>query len=386
MSITLLIIIFISFIGVGLPDSVLGTAWPAIYREFNLPISLAGYITSTVSAGTIISSLMSSRLINRFGTGLVTAASTFLTAIALLGFALTRNPVFFFIFSIPLGLGAGAVDTALNSYVALHYSASALNFMQCFYGIGVTASPFIMALALGNESNWRKGYFFIAIIQIVITIITFMSLPLWKKAQGKSITSHEKQSRNASIAEMLKNPSIRLSCLAFFSICALELTVGSWSATYFVNIMEADKDKAAMLAMLFYSGLAIGRFLSGIFVDKIGRRRVLRICCSILPVAIFAFMLPMVPWICAVALFFIGLAVGPVFPNLVHLTPKFSDVDIVQSVMGIQQSMTYVGIMLMPWLFGMLAQAFTVALLPYYLMILFLIYALVSTMLMKRIS
>ena len=181
----LLIIIFITFIGVGVPDSVLGTAWPSIYREFNLPVSLAGYISATVSACTIISSLISSKAINKLGTGGVSAVSTLMTVAALLGYAFSDNAVFFFLLAIPLGLGAGSIDTALNNFVALHYSASKMNFLHCFYGIGVAASPYVMSLALGADDNWRKGYVIVGLIQLGIALIAVLSLPLWKKAKKK---------------------------------------------------------------------------------------------------------------------------------------------------------------------------------------------------------
>ena len=266
---TLLIIIFITFIGVGLPDSVLGTAWPAIYREFNLPVSLAGYISATVSACTIISSLISSRVINKFGTGVVSAVSTLMTAAALLGYAFSRSVVFFFLLAIPLGLGAGSIDTALNNFVALHYSASKMNFLHCFYGIGVAASPFFMSLALGADDNWRKGYVIIGLIQLGIALIAVLALPLWKKAEKKDGSDNDAPRKTLTLSQLFKMPAVRMSCLAFFGYCALELCAGSWSSTYFVNIKGLTSDKAAQIAMLFYIGLATGRFLSGIVARKV---------------------------------------------------------------------------------------------------------------------
>ncbi len=383
---TLLIVIFISFIGVGLPDSVLGTAWPMIYREFDLPISLAGYITSTVSVGTILSSLMSARLINRFGTGLVTAVSTLLTAISLLGYAFVGQPVFFFLLAISLGLGAGAIDTALNGFVAMHYSASKMNFLHCFYGLGVAASPFIMSLALGDGGNWRKGYLIVAILQFILTAVCFLSLPLWHKVQKKDREENETIIKTLSLAELIKNPSVLLCGFAFFTSCALELTAGAWSSSYFVNTKHIDPDKAAAVTMLFYIGLASGRCLSGIFANKLGRRRLLRISLIVIPIAVIVFLLPAWTWLSSVALFFIGLGIGPIYPNLVHLTPKFFGQDIAQSVMGVQQSMTYAGIMLMPWLFGILAQCFSTALLPYYLMLMYALYAFTFMRLLKTVK
>ncbi len=382
---TLLIIIFITFIGVGLPDSVLGTAWPAIYREFNLPVSLAGYISATVSACTIISSLISSKVINKFGTGVVSAVSTLMTAAALLGFAFTDNAVFFFLLAIPLGLGAGSIDTALNNFVALHYSASKMNFLHCFYGIGVAASPYVMSLALGADDNWRKGYIIIGLIQFGIALIAILSIPLWKKAEKKDDSDNPTPPKTLTLSQLFKMPAVRMSCFAFFSYCALELCAGSWSSTYFVNIKGLTSDKAAQVAMLFYIGLASGRFLSGIVAQKIRRWRIIRIATLILFGAIILFILPLPVPVAAVALFFIGLGCGPVFPNLTHLTPENFGADISQSVIGVQQASSYTGIMLMPWLFGVLAQTVSTAVYPYYLLFLFVIFALTLFMLQKAV-
>ncbi len=386
MLITLLIVIFISFIGVGLPDSVLGTAWPAMYPEFGLPISLAGYITSTVSVGTIISSLMSSRLINKFGTGSVTAVSTLLTALALLGFAFTEIPVFFFLLAIPLGLGAGAIDTALNTFVALHYSASQMSFLHCFYGIGVAASPFVMSLALGSDGNWRRGYLIVAMIQFAIAAVAFVSLPIWRKVQKRDEEESAVKPKTLSIPQIIKTPGVMLSCFSFFFNCALELTTGAWCSSYFVNTRGLSADRAAVITMLFYVGLACGRFISGMLAGRLGRRRILFIALIEQIFAVVLFVLPLPTAVGATALFFIGLGIGPVFPNLVHLTPKNFGEDVAQSIMGVQQAITYAGIMLMPLLFGVLAEAFSTALLPYYMILMLLFYSLTFTALMRVVN
>lgn len=382
---TLLIIIFITFIGVGLPDSVLGTAWPAIYREFDLPVSLAGYISSTVSACTIISSLISSKVINKFGTGVVSAVSTLMTAAALLGFAFMKNVGFFFLLAIPLGLGAGSIDTALNNFVALHYSASKMNFLHCFYGLGVAASPYVMSLALGADDNWRRGYIIIGLIQFGIALIAVLSLPLWKKAEKKDKDENPTPPKTLTLSQLFKMPAVRLSCLAFFGSCALELCAGSWSSTYFVSIKGLASDKAAQITMLFYVGLASGRFLSGMTAQKIGRWRIIRIAALVLLSAIILFILPLPLPAAAAALFLIGLGIGPVFPNLTHLTPQNFGADISQSVIGVQQASSYTGIMLMPWLFGILAQAISPALFPYYLLVLFILFDITLRMLRKAV-
>ncbi len=383
---TLLVVIFISFIGVGLPDSVLGAAWPSMYREFSLPISLAGYITATVSAGTIVSSLLSARLIKRLGVGRLVALSTLLTASALVGFAFTENPVFFFALAFPLGLGGGAIDTALNNFVALHYTASQMSFLHCFYGIGVAASPFVMSLALGDAGNWRRGYLIVALIQFIIAAVAFSSLPMWKKVQKKDEAQNKATQRSLGIKELILTRGVLLSALSFFMICAIELTAGAWSASYFVNTKGLRADRAAMITMLFYVGLALGRFLSGLAAGRLGRRRILRLSLYLLPVALVIFALPLSAEITAAGLFLIGLGVGPVYPNLSHLTPESFGEDISGSVMGFQQAVTYLGIMTAPSLFGVLAEAFSTALLPVFLFILLLLYTLVILLLMSSVK
>ena len=381
----LLIIIFISFIGVGLPDSILGTAWPSIYREFDLPVSLAGYITATVSACTIVPSLLSSKVINRFGTGVVTAVSTILTVVALFGFAFSGNAIFFFVMAIPLGLGAGSIDTALNNFIALHYSATKMNFLHCFYGLGIAASPYIMSYALGNDNNWRKGYILVAVIQSVIALIAILSLPLWKKVERQ-----EKKADNVvkvlKLSDLIKMPAVRLSCYAFFSSCALELTAGSWSSTYFVNTKDVIPEKAAQITMLFYVGLALGRFLSGVLAKKLSRWQIIGISTGVLLGAIIMFILPVSIMATSIALFLIGLGIGPIFPNLTHLTPENFGRDISQSVMGVQQASAYIGIMIMPWLFGTLAQICSTKIFPCYLLILFMVYMTTLVMLNRKVK
>lgn len=380
----LLIVIFLTFIGVGLPDSVLGAAWPVMHIDLGLPISLAGYITSTVSACTIVSSLMSAKLINRFGTGLVSAVSTGMTALALLGYAVNQYAVFLFLLAVPLGLGAGSIDTALNNFVATHYSAARMNFLHCFYGLGVAISPYIMSLALGDSGNWRKGYLIVAEIQLVLTVIAFLSLPLWNRVRQKDLEEQEEETCTLSVLELLKHPAARASCLAFFASCALELCAGSWASSYFVNARKLSADAAARSAMLFYVGLTLGRFFSGILAPRLGRRKLLRICLLILFGAILLFMLPLHATLSAGALLLIGLGIGPVFPNLTHLTPDLFGRKISQSVMGAQQAASYAGIMIMPWLFGVLAQQFSTALLPAYLLGMLVLYAATQMLLFKR--
>ncbi len=383
---TLLVVIFFSFIGIGLPDSVLGTAWPVMYPDLGFPISLAGLFSCTESVGTIIASLMSTRLIRRFGTGRVAAFSTLMTVISLAGFGLSRHPIYFFLLAMVQGLGAGAIDTALNSFVATHYSAAQMSFLHCFYGLGVAISPFVLSLALGAEGNWRRGYLIVASIQFIIVLVEFAALPLWRKVQKKDEEEERPPARILSLRQLVRTPGVLLSCFAFFSTCALEVCAGSWSASYFVNTRGLPGNRAASVTMLFYIGMAVGRLLSGLAAGKLGRKRLLYITLFVLPVAILLLLLPLPIPVTACGLFLIGIGIGPVYPNLAHLTPDNFGQDIAQSVMGIQQAMTYAGVLAMPTLFGVLAQAFSTALLPYYLFFLFAIYALMLTTLLRRVQ
>lgn len=370
----LLLSIFLAFIGVGLPDSVLGAAWPVMYPAFGLSISFAGYISATVSLGTILASLVSAKCIHKLGTGRVTAISTLLTAVGLFGFSVTPHPAFFFLFAIPLGLGAGAVDTSLNSFVATHYSAACMSFLHCSYGLGVALSPFIMSLALGDTGNWRRGYCIVACIQLAITIISFATLPIWRRIAEKDAEAKTPTPRTLTLPELVKAPGVVLACLSFFSICALELTAGGWCSTYFVNTKGLPAARAASVTVLLYLGMTCGRFFSGLVAGKLGRRRLLRMSLVGLFAALLLFVLPLSLWVAALALFLLGLSLGPIYPNLMHLTPKFFGADAAESVIGLEQAVTYIGVMVMPWLFGVLAARFSTALLPYFLLANFALY------------
>ncbi len=372
---TLLIVIFISFMGIGLPDSVLGAAWPVMYPEFSLPMSLAGYITAAIAAGKVAFGVMSTRLIRKFGTGLLTAASMLMIALSLVGFANTRNFAWFFVFSVPLGIGVGTIDTVLNSFVAFHYSASQMSFLQCAYGLGVAGSPLIMSLALGEAGDWRRGYTIVAIVAFSVAAIAIASLPLWFKVQKKDTEKSESKGNVLSYRQLAKTPGAFLSAFCFFSCCALEWSAGSWSTTYFTSIKETEPDRAAGITMFFYLGLAGGRFLSGLFAEKLGRRGILKASFAVMAVSVIVFALPLPSMITVIALFMLGVGIGPVCPNLVHITPKAFGEENAQSVMGLQKTLTYLGIMFMPLIFGVLADIFSAVILPIYLVIMLFVYA-----------
>lgn len=378
-----LIIIYVIFIGLGIPDSLFGAAWPAIYTEFDTPVSWANFITLTISGGTIVSSLLSGKLIKRFGTGLVTAVSTAMTAAALLGFAYSKSFIFLWVSAIPLGLGAGAIDTGLNNYVALNYKASHMSFLHCFYGIGVTLSPFLMSLALSDGTNWHKGYKSVFWFQLAITAISFLSLPLWSKVGKEHTTEAETEHSVSSSTSLLKNPKIYMVCAVFFTSCGMEYICGNWGSTYLVNAKGLAVDTAATVITFYYIGMTVGRFLSGITAKKFTSRQILIGVQAVLVAAILLLVLPLPSFASAIALFLIGLGNGPVYPNMLHLTPVNFGKEQSQSAMAVQMAISYFGILSTPTVFGIAAQKTGVEIFPYFIMTLYIILLICITMLFK---
>lgn len=369
MATLLLIVIFIDFIGLGIPDSLFGAAWPAINRDFGLPISAANAVTVTMTVCSIISSLMSAKLTEKFSTSKIAAVSTALTAVGLFGFSISKNIYMMFFFTLFLGFGAGAIDAVLNNYVAVHYRASHMNFLHCFYGIGVTLSPYLMSLALKNRS-WQSGYHLAFIIQLVISIIAFASLPLWQK-NGRLSESSDEKSKKSSFAELIKLPGIKSTWLVFFGSCALEYVSGTWSSSFLVNSRGITVDRAALFVTVYYGGIAFGRFLSGILSSKLKPQQIILIGTILIIPAIFLVSQPFIPNLIAVGMFLIGLGNGPLYPNMVHLTPIRFGTQHSQAVMGSQMAAAYIGILSMPTLTGFLAQKFSTDIFPYCLAVLY---------------
>lgn len=369
MATLLLIVIFIDFIGLGIPDSLFGAAWPAINSDFGLPISAANAVTVTMTVCSIISSLMSAKLTEKFSTSKIAAVSTALTAVGLFGFSISKNIYMMFFFTLFLGFGAGAIDAVLNNYVAVHYRASHMNFLHCFYGIGVTLSPYLMSLALKNRS-WQSGYHLAFIIQLVISIIAFASLPLWQK-NGRLSESSDEKSEKSSFAELIKLPGIKSTWLVFFGSCALEYVGGTWSSSFLVNSRGITVDRAALFVTVYYGGIAFGRFLSGIFSSKLKPQQIILIGTILIIPAIVLVSQPFIPNLIAVGMFLIGLGNGPLYPNMVHLTPIRFGAQRSQAVMGSQMASAYIGILSMPTLTGFLAQKFSTDIFPYCLAVLY---------------
>lgn len=382
----ILVIIAVSYIGVGLPDSVLGTVWPAVYEDLNLPVSLAGYISLTVSFFTMASCLMSTRLTKRFGTGTVAVVSTALTALSLIGLSFSKNISFFFLLSVPLGIGAGTIDSALNGFVALYCSSSQMSYLHCFYGIGVTLSPYLVSLSLADDNNWKRAYLTVGLLQALVTLILLIALPYWKKKEKLSREKEEAPPKVLSAKELLKMPTVMLSCLVFFIICACEYTAGVWSSTFFAEYKGFTADRAAKAAMLFYVGMTLGRFVSGLVGKKLKSIQILKICVGILLSASVIIALPLPSYVACFGLLLFGFGMGPTFPNLSYLVPTLFGRDISQSVIGIQLASTYVGIMVMPPVFGLIAEKVSAGLFPYFLLILMLLFTASAAALRKKLK
>lgn len=374
MATLLLVVIYIAFIGLGIPDSLFGAAWPAIYQELDLPVSWANLVTIIISGGTIVSSLLSARLINRFGTALVTAVSTCLTALALLGFSCSDSMIWLCLLAVPLGLGAGAIDTALNNYVALHYNATQMSFLHCFYGIGVSVSPFLMSLAL-SAGSWRDGYRTVFWFQLGIAALTILSLPLWRRVHrsGTGGAEEEEPARTVGFFQLIRQRKVQMACLVFIGSCGLEYTCGNWGSTYLVQARGMGADDAAMLITFYYLGMTVGRFLSGVLANRLDSLRLIQIGQGVTLAAIVLILLPLPVGVAGVGLFLVGLGNGPLFPNMLHLTPRRFGRDVSQSVMGMQMAASYVGTLLAPTLFGLIAQQIDAGWFPVYLLALYAI-------------
>lgn len=381
MATLLVIIIFATYVGLGIPDSLFGSAWPAIYTEFDLPISYSNFVTGIMYVGTVVSSLLSARLTKRLGTPLVVAFSTALTAVAILGYSYSQNIIVMCLFSIPLGLGAGGIDNVLNTYVALNYKATHVNFLHCSYGVGVTLSPFLMSLALKNSNNWQGGYRTMFFFQLALTIMCFLSIPIWKKVKEQKAI--EDETRVVSIPELLKIPIARASLVIYFGSCAIESVCLAWGSTFLVNSKGLTPDKAAQMITFYFIGMTLGRFLSGVLVNKISPKKIIVIGESITLIAILLTFVGN-PSISGVGLFLIGLGNGPIFPNMTHLTPIHMGRDISQSFIGLQGTVAYASILLSPITFGLLAEKLSTDIFSVFQIIAFVITAVSTCVMLKH--
>lgn len=379
----LLPFIYLAFISLGLPDSLLGSAWPSIYPSFGVPVSYMGAISMIISCGTIISSLQSDRLTRALGTGKVTAISTALTAIALFGFSASHSFWMLCFWAIPYGLGAGSIDAALNNYVALHYRSHHMSWLHCMWGIGTVISPMLMSTALSAGHGWNGGYRMVACIQIVITALLFLSLPLWKK-RTSSEDSTEADATPLSLRQVFQITGAKEVMFCFFCYCALETTAGNWASSYLTLTKGISAETAAAFAGLFYTGITVGRALCGFITFKLNDTQMIRLGQAVLGVGVVALLLPGPEFLSLAGLVLVGLGCAPIYPSIIHSTPDHFGADKSQAVIGIQMASAYVGNLVMPPLFGLIANNITPALFPVYLLILLVVMVLMHEQLTRK--
>lgn len=387
----LLAVIYLAFISLGLPDSLLGSVWPTIYQEFNVPVSYAGAIFMIISAGTIFSSLQSDRLTKLLGTGKVTAFSVLMTAVALWGFSISSSYWMLVLWAIPYGLGAGSVDASLNNYVALNYKSHHMSWLHCMWGVGASIGPYIMSFALLNGQTWNMGYRYISLIQVVLTIIIMLSLPLWKKrpviddVDGVQ-ESENKKDKALTLKEIVNIPGAKQVMLMFFCYCTLEQTTGLWASSYLVLQHGFDLEIAASYASLFFIGITVGRAVSGFITMKLNDKQMIYLGQVIILIGIILMCLPFGHQVALVGLVTIGLGCAPIYPCIIHSTPTNFGADKSQAVIGVQMASAYVGNLLMPPLFGIIANHISVRLFPVYLLLILIVMVVMHIKLNKSVS
>ncbi|MGN0244936.1 MAG: MFS transporter [Lachnospiraceae bacterium] len=381
----LLAIIYLAFISLGLPDSILGAAWPSMQPQLGVPVSYAGGISVIIAGGTIISSLFSNYFIHKLGTGKVTAISVLMTAVALFGFSVSDSYWKLCLWGIPCGLGAGSVDAALNNFVALHYKAKHMSWLHCFWGLGATAGPYIMGFVLTRGMSWNTGYRTISIMQMVLTAVLIFTLPLWREKSDQTETEEKKQ-KPLSLPEVIRLPGAKNVLIGFFCYCSLEATAGLWASSYMVLNRGISAETAAKWASLFYLGITLGRFISGFLTMKMNDRNMIRLGQFIVVCGIVLLFLPFGNITAFVGLIMIGLGCAPVYPSLIHATPDTFGAGVSQSVIGVQMASAYVGTTFMPPVFGMLADVVGIGCYPIFLAMFLVLMVVMLEGLNKRIG
>ena len=360
----LLAVIYLAFISLGLPDSLLGSGWPTMQKDFGVPSSYAGYVSMSISFMTIISALLAPTLIRKLRTHHIVTGSILLTVIGLIGFSLSESYAMLFLFVVPYGLGAGSVDSALNNYVAKHYSSSVMNFLHCFYGVGAMISPYIMSLAL-SKAHWNEGYRWTAYIQSGIMLACLLSAPLWKKTAEADDDSEE---HSAGITEALRIKGVIPTLIAFYAYCAGEATCFLWTSSYFICTKTISAQTAAAFGSLIFGGLMFGRLISAFVSNKLNDRLLIRIGVAVEAVGILLIFLPFESYIPAAVGFVItGVGMGPVYPAIQHMAPENFGRQNSAAVIGLQMASAYIGSTFMPMVFGHLQQAVGIGIMPVYL-------------------
>lgn len=365
----LIVIIYLIFISLGLPDALLGSAWPVMKTEFNMPISAVGIISMLISMGTIFSSLFSERLIKKFKTEYVTLISVILTAVALLGFSFSKYFYILCIWAIPYGLGAGAIDSAINNYVAMNYNSRHMSWLHCFWGIGTILSPYIMSISL-IYSTWQTGYRVVSIIQILIALFLFLTLPVWKKVSFNDNKTSDNNNEILGVRNVIKIKGVIYIFIGFFAYCAAESTAMLWSSTYLYSVKNFDEKSAAAAGALFFIGITVGRFISGIISDRIGDYNMMRIGTFISVIGIIFMILPFSNNIYTLfGLMMFGLGCAPIYPSVIHLTPYNFGPKNSQAIIGLQMSSAYIGSTFIPPFFGIISNKIGLWFMPFFLLV-----------------
>lgn len=380
----LLAVIYLSFISLGLPDSLLGSAWPSMYQGFGVPVSYSGMIFFLISLGTVISSLQSDRLTRKLGAGKVTAVSVAMTAAALFGFSVSNSFWMLCLWAIPYGLGAGSVDAALNNYVALHFASRHMSWLHCMWGLGASIGPYIMGCALTRWESWHLGYRIISVLQLALTAVIVLSLPLWKGTAQPEKREQSPPPQALTLRQIISLPGVKAVMVTFFCYCALEQTTGLWASSYLALHKGVAPETAASFASLFFLGITAGRALSGFLTMRLSDSRMVRLGQGIIAVGLAAFLLPLGEYAALAGLILIGLGCAPIYPSIIHATPTHFGADKSQAIIGVQMASAYVGNCLMPPLFGLIANHITVSLFPFYLLVILIVMILMHETLLKR--
>lgn len=365
----LLAVIYLSFISLGLPDSLLGSAWPIIYPEFQVPISWSGIIFMTISLGTVISSLQSDRLTKLLGAGKITAISVAMTAAALLGFSVSHSFLFLCLWAIPYGLGAGSVDAALNNYVALHFKSRHMSWLHCMWGLGASAGPYIMSHAILRTGSWNMGYRIIGLIQVVLSAVIFLSLPLWKQKEAGSAFEEAADTKPLPLKDVIRIRGAKEIMLAFFCYCAIEQTVGLWASSYLVVHRGVPEVTATGFASLFYIGITVGRAVNGFLTFRLSDTKLIHLGEGIIAVGVLLLVLPVGQTAALVGFVAVGLGCAPIYPCIIHSTPVHFGRENSQAMVGVQMASAYVGTSIMPPLFGLISSHLGIAVLPVFLFV-----------------
>ena len=375
----LLVIIYLAFISLGLPDGLLGAAWPTMYPGFGVPVSYAGAVSMIVAFGTIVSSLLSDRLTYRFGTGKVTAVSVAMTAAALFGFSACTEYWMLLLWAVPYGLGAGGVDASLNNYVALHYSSRHMSWLHCMWGVGASVGPYILGWVLSGGAHWSGGYRIVGIVLVWLTIVLFLTLGLWKDRRAEA-----ENAEPVPLAKVFRIAGAKEILVTFFCYCALEQTAALWASSYLTLSKGVDAETAAFFASMFFLGITAGRALNGFLTIKFDDKTLIRMGCAVIGLGIGAMLLP--GNMALAGLLLVGLGCAPIYPCIIHSTPANFGPEKSQALIGVQMASAYVGTLLMPPLFGVIAGSIGAWVMPAYLLAILVLMALMHERMLRQVE